>query len=217
MSYSSGPKEGSQRYRNVYERFGSNNSSDTAVKWKIGVHLKTKLLAIASILVGLNATSANAEFYSVLKASYFAGVDDFDDEQSFGLTLGYDFNDKHSIEFEAQINGFDSTDPGFEVDADVITYLVNYNYTFWKDGKWQARVGAGAGWAEPEFGVTADKRGDDSIFVYRFGAGVDYFINDRFSATFDVSVQDFDEFSDGDVSYDIGTPGVASIGLRYNF
>lgn len=179
--------------------------------------MNKKHLAIASILIGLTSTSANAEFYGVLKASYFAGVDDFDDEQSFVLTLGYDFNDKHSVEFDAQINGFDSKDPGFEVDADVITYLLNYNYTFWQDGKWRARLGAGVGWAEPEFGITADERGDDSIFVYQFGAGADYVINDRFSATFDVRVQDFDDFGDGGVTYDIGTPGVASIGLRYDF
>ncbi len=188
-----------------------------AIKWNIGVHMKKRFLAIASILVGLNATSANADFYGALKASYFAGVDDFDDEQSFGLTLGYDFNDKHSVELEVQVNGFDSTDPGFEVDADVITYLLNYNYVFWRDGKWKARVGAGAGWAEPEFGITAEKRGDDSIFVYQIGAGADYVISDSFSATFDVRLQDFDEFSDGGVSYDIGSPGVVSIGLRYDF
>ena len=90
-------------------------------------------LAAASILIGMASTAANADVYGVLEASYFAGVDDFDDEQSFGLTVGYDFNDKHSVEFEAQINGFDSTDPGFEVDAEVIPYLLNYNYTFWPE------------------------------------------------------------------------------------
>mgnify|MGYP001554142100 FL=1 len=174
-------------------------------------------LTTIALLLCVFSGSAQAEFYSTLKASYFTGVDDFDDEQSFGLTIGKQFNDVHAIELEAQVNGFDSTGPGFEVDADVFTYLLNYNYTFWKEGKWQAKIGGGIGWAEPEFGISADERGDDSITVWQVGAEADYQINDNFSATFGLRVQDFGEFSDGGIAYEIGTPAVLSVGLRYSF
>ncbi len=176
-----------------------------------------KKIAVVSLMLGLASVSAHADFYGALKASYLTGLDDFDDEQTFGLTVGYDFNDKHALEFELQVNGFDSMDPGFEVDADVFTYLLNYNYTFWQDGKWSTRVGAGIGFADPEFGLSEDERGDDSIFVYQVGAGADYQFSDSFSAIFDVRLQDFGDMSDGDVTYDLGSPGVVSVGLRYDF
>ena len=175
-----------------------------------------KLLFVAAAAVGFSAT-VQAQIYGEIKASYFNGVDDFGDEQTFGLAVGYEFNDRHALEVEAQVNGFDSNDPGFEVDADIFTYLLNYHYTVWQEGNWRVRTGAGFGWGEAEFGVTANKRGDDNIFVWQVGAGADYSISDNFKATFDLRLQDFDEPSDAGVTYDVGTPVVISVGLRYGF
>ena len=174
-------------------------------------------LAFITLILCVFSSAAQAEFYGTLKASYFTGVDDFDDEQSFGLVFGKQFNDIHAVELEAQINGFDSTDPGFEVDADVFTYLLNYNYTFWNEGNWRAKLGAGIGFADAEFGISADERGDDNPFVWQVGAEADYHVSDNFSATFGLRVQDFGEASDGGVTYEVGTPVVVSVGLRYNF
>ena len=179
--------------------------------------MKAKNNIIVMFIAASLSLPAQAEIYAIAKASYFTGLEDFDNEQSFGLVLGYQYNDRHAFELEAQVNGFDSTEPGFEVDADVFTYLLNYQNTFWQQGDWSARLGAGIGWAQPEFGTSAETRGSDNITIWQVGIGSDYQINNRFSATFDLRAQDFGKASEGDVSYDFGTPAVMSAGLRYNF
>ena len=65
--------------------------------------------ALAIAVSTLISIPAQAEVYGILKASYLTGVDDFDDEQTFGLVVGYQFSDAHMLELEAQVNGFDST------------------------------------------------------------------------------------------------------------
>ena len=87
-----------------------------------------KYIAPLTLLTVLLSAMARGDestgFYTELDALYFASPGDFDSEQTFGVTLGYDFNSKHALELEAQINGLDAAQPGYDVDADLISYLV---------------------------------------------------------------------------------------------
>lgn len=90
--------------------------------------------AILSLLIASSAVSAQtldrSKMYAELDAMYFSSPGDFNGEQTMGLTLGYSPGKKHSVELELQVNGLDSKVYGFEVDADLVTYLVGYRYNF---------------------------------------------------------------------------------------
>ena len=177
--------------------------------------MKTKLL-VASV-IWASASLAYADLYVDLAANQFVNVDDFDDEQSFALSIGYEFNDKHAVELEYQVNGFDSDTPGFEVDADVITYMVNYDYTAWTLPKGKIYLGAGYGVSEPEFNVAPRQTEEDNITVYNFHIGGEYTFNDNFGLIGEVRYQSFDEFSKNGVEYDVGSPLMVGLSVRYRF
>jgi predicted porin len=177
--------------------------------------LKTKLLVASAIWASTNF--AYAGVYVDLAANQFVNVDDFDDEQSFALSIGYEFNDKHAVELEYQVNGFDSDSPGFEVDADVITYMVNYDYTAWTRPKGKVYLGAGYGVSAPEFNVAPGQTEEDDIRVYNIHVGAEYTFNDNFALIGEVRYQSFDEFSENGVKYDVGSPLMMGVSVRYRF
>lgn len=165
----------------------------------------------------LYSSVVNANVYFDIAANQFVGVDDFDNEQSFAVSVGYELSDTHRIELEYQINGFDSTAPGFEVDADVVTYLLNYDYTAWSSGETRFYFGGGYGWSEPEFKTSLSSQGDDSISVYNLHVGGEYRFSERFGVLGEIRYQDFEEFSDGGVEFDVGAPVMIGVSLRYRF
>lgn len=168
-------------------------------------------------LFGAQLVQAEDRTYVQIDALQFVNVDEFDDEQSFGATIGYNISDRNSFELEFQVNGFDSTDPGFQVDADVVTYLVNYRRTFWSEANRSISGRLGAGFSEPEFGTSATDRGTDSIFVWHVGLSAEYSWESGLYAAGSVRLQSFGEIEDADVSYDIGTPIVLGLSLGYRF
>lgn len=181
--------------------------------------MKQSIVCTIAVLLLLGAQAARAEnhFYTQLDAHQFFNVDDFDDEQSLGVTLGYSFSDKSSVEFEYQVNGFDDDAQGFEVDADVLTYLLNYRHTLYRDENWSINGRLGAGFSEPEFGTSATTRGKDSILVWHVGLGAEYAWRSGVYAAADARLQDFGQMKDTGVSYDVGTPVVVGLSLGYRF
>lgn len=173
------------------------------------------LLLCALSILALPSYASNV--YLNLNINYLSNVGDFDSEVSPGITLGYELNDYHALEFETQVNGFDRQEEGFDVDADLLTYLVNYRYTFNKssDFLWYARIGGGI--SEPEFGLSASKRGEDSINVWHIGGGAEYALTDNLSLGVDLRYQDFGSIEDDNVSYEVGSPIVLGATIGYKF
>ncbi len=194
----------------------------------------TTLIVLSLLLMGRALAAAEADrthvndtvsmqeaategLYARLGATQFLSLDDFDDEQSFGLALGFGFADKHRVEFEYQVNGFDSQIRGFEADADLFTYLLNYKYSFYRGTSWNFTAGVGLGFSQPEFGTSADGRGDDSILVWQAKIGAEYAINSNCYAEASAGLQHFGEMEDNGVSYDVGTPVALGLALGYRF
>lgn len=173
--------------------------------------------AIVLALVSPQGIEAKDRAYVQLDVRQLSQVEDFDNEQSFGATFGYLYSDAGSFEFEFQPNGFDLSSPGYAVDADAFTYLLNYRHVFHRSGPWSIHGRVGAGVSDTEFGTSPTTRRTDSLLVWHAGLGAEYAWNNGFYLSGDLRAQHFGKAEADGVSFDIGTPiavGV-SLGLRF--
>ncbi|WP_210396092.1 outer membrane beta-barrel protein [Motiliproteus sediminis] len=169
-------------------------------------------------LLGLSflAAPVHADGVAKINTHYLWNSDEFDDEQSFGVALGYR-SAAHAIEVELQINGMDSSRPGFDVDADLITYAVNYDYHFGQGESLSYYAGIGVGYSEPEFYTSASMQGRDSITLWQARLGVEHQLSNRLFVGAELRYQDFGRIEDNGVSFQIGSPLSVGASLGYRF
>lgn len=107
-------------------------------------------LTLCLITSTLLAETTERQFYTEIDALYLSSPGDFDGEQTMGFTVGYEWYNNQAIEAELQINGLDSMAPGYEVDADIFTYLVGYRYSLMRDQNRHVYLGFGFGIGDAE-------------------------------------------------------------------
>ena len=155
--------------------------------------------------------------YTELDILYFTSVGDFDSEQTFGITLGYAFNDRHALEFEFQAHGLDSRDLGYQADADLLTYLAGYRYTFYSSGNLDYFAGAGFGYSNPEFNVSATQRVNDQMIIPFARLGANYRLSDSIYLAGELRYQSFEHLEFEQTRLETGGAAVAGISLGYRF
>ena len=180
-----------------------------------------KYIAPLTLLTVLLSAMARGDestgFYTELDALYFASPGDFDSEQTFGVTLGYDFNSKHALELEAQINGLDAAQPGYDVDADLISYLVGYRYNGWQRDKYTLFMGLGVGYSNAEFNIRPTEETDDSVFMGFVRIGAAMALTEQLNLSAELRYQHIDDVESDGTKFEIGGVPVVGLSLGYSF
>lgn len=181
--------------------------------------LKVKCALLTCLyLITFNA-SANTEnpWYLEWDNLWFSGAGDFKTEQTTGFTLGYQWQPRHSAEFEIQINGLDSSAPGFEVDADLISYLAGYRYDFQRTEHYRLFVGGGVGISQPEFFVAEDQQVDDTVYMAFARVGIETRLWQSLILSGEIRYQYIDDLEHDTISYEIGGTTVIGLTIGYRF
>ena len=174
--------------------------------------IRALILACITML----CASLDAKLITQIHNHYLAGYD-WDNENSFGVSLGYLFDDVHKLELELTINGFDTEKPGFEVDADMFTYMLNYQYYFKQIENWSFYAGAGLGIGDAEFFSAPGVRATDQVLTGQVGLGVDYNLSEDWLIGLGGRLQYFDDLKHNDFSLSGGTGGVIELSVGYQF
>ena len=164
-----------------------------------------------------SVASTAGSLYGELDALYFASPGDFDGEQTMGFTLGWALDKHHALEAEVQINGLDAQKLGFEADADLVSYLLGYRYTFAEQGKVRYFSGLGAGYSRAEFSTNTTTREKQSVNMGFVRAGVEYDFNPNAYVAGEVRYQHISDLSKNGVEYEIGGVPVVGASFGYRF
>lgn len=179
--------------------------------------LKYIMLSAGLISMFTTVQSKASNLYGELDALYFASPGDFDGEQTMGLTLGWEINNHHSVEAEIQVNGLDSQKFGFEADADLISYLLGYRFTFAENGNVRYFSGLGVGYSRAEFSTDSTTREKQGVNMGFIRAGVEYDFSPNAYVTGELRYQHISDLSKNGVEYEIGDIPVVGVSFGYRF
>ena len=180
--------------------------------------MKELKFVLGTLLISSLTCQAFADPYVKLNGLLITNAGDFDNEFSPGLSIGYEFdNPAHAVELEAQVNGLDNESPGYEVDADLFVYSLNYRYIFAESSNYDFYLNLGGGTSRPEFSISPTQRVKDRISTWHIGSGVKYDLGENFFFDIGVRFQDFGEIEANGIKFDAGTPLIfgASVGLKF--
>lgn len=144
---------------------------------------------------------------------YSTGMD-YENEQSPSFELSRKLGDESRIGLELLIMGLDSMSPGYEIDMDLPTWMLNYHI------KASDKVDyfLGVGQSSAEFNVNAaGLRGEDKPTVWQLGAR--YFFNNMTREGWNAQLRyiKIGDTTDKNVSYKGDSGIILGVGYRYNF
>ncbi len=171
-----------------------------------------KKLLTCSLLISLLVLFGSHGAFALEKSDYYLGLGmgyhmdsfnadmDSDNTYGFNFSLGYDFSEKISVEFQYdKIREIGAKNSVSYKDADLSGYSLNFKYypAIVKDRiNGYVLIGAGRMKAESSLAVSEKPEGDQSDFCGKLGLGSDFIVTDKIS--FYLAAEYFQGFGDLD-------------------